>query len=190
MSFFVLALDQDSGGARQVPCFGQDPNIWLQGRHVSWSWSGLSLLQELLTVQTVDYIIYSTTADRLQLHFPGSDHSSSSPSHTDYSFTTSIRSIRLPHSLSSTPLFSPLWIRGRRPSRSSTNTRPPWNATLPLLPCSAPTTVDNPYTWLRPDQLLLLTPLTLRNRDAYHRNKHQAEASKLSCKNGTHPDPH
>lgn len=38
LSFFVLAQGRDSGvrgQEGQVPCFGQDPNIWLQGRHVS-----------------------------------------------------------------------------------------------------------------------------------------------------------
>lgn len=40
-SFFVLARRtgiQEVRGQEvegQVPCFGQDPNIWLQGRHVS-----------------------------------------------------------------------------------------------------------------------------------------------------------
>lgn len=78
--------------------------------------------------------------------------SSSSPSHTDYSFT-SIRSSRLPHSLFlAFPAFSPLWTRGRRPSRLSTN-RGPWNAPLPLLPYSAPTAANNVQTCLpHPDQ--------------------------------------
>lgn len=59
LSFFVLAQDRDSGvrgqacQEGQVPCFGQDPNIWLQGRHVSYrAVAGASHGHYISTLQT------------------------------------------------------------------------------------------------------------------------------------------
>lgn len=104
--------------------FRAGPNIWLQGRHVSCR----PLLQSQAHLTGTTLLLCRQTSAALSCL----DCSSPSPSHTDYSLT-SIRSLPDYHTLSflAFSAFPPLWTRGRRPSRLSTN-RGPWNARLYL----------------------------------------------------------
>lgn len=121
--FCFSAQDRDSGGAR--PGSGRPGSLFRAGsKHLVTGAprivaGPLLHLQAHLTSTTLTFCRETSAAPSCPAC------SSSSPlSHTDYSFT-SIRSPRLPRSLFlAFSAFLPLWTRGRRPSRLSTNRGP------------------------------------------------------------------